>query len=216
MIRTISADQAVLSSLHGTTATGQVTVEGGGRHPEVLGDLLDGDGGVAQQSLAGGQVLLREGRGATAQAPALTGGLKTRAGALLDYRALELRQPREDVKHQPAAGSRCVDGLGERAKSDAALFQVLDGLDELPHRAGEPVELPDDQGVAAAHEVKRGLELGPVALGAGCLLGEGLLAAASLEGVELERGVLILRGDAGVADEYKFCVFVSSYNSSPS
>ena len=191
-------------------AAGKVAVEGGGCHAEALGDLLNGDGGVTQQGLGGGQVLLREGRGATAQAPALAGGLKARAGALLDNRALELRQAREDVKHQPAAGSRRVDGLGERAKSDAALLQVLDGLDELPDRAGEAIQLPDDQGVAAAHEVKRGLELGPVALSAGSLLGEGLLAAAALEGVELERGVLILRGDAGVADEHRIVVSIIS------
>jgi hypothetical protein len=125
-------------------------VEGGGCHPETLGDLLNGNGGVMEQGLGGGQVLAREGRGATAQTPALTGGLKTRAGALLDDRALELRQAREDVKHEPPAGSRRVDGLGERAKSDPAPLQVLDGLDELPDRAGEPIQLPDNQGVAAA------------------------------------------------------------------
>jgi hypothetical protein len=39
--------------------------------------------------------------------------------------------------------------------------QALDGLDELPAR---PVKLPHHQGVTLAHELKRGLELGSVAL----------------------------------------------------
>ena len=55
------------------------------------------------------------------------------------------------------------------------------------------VELPHDQDVAfAAHEVERGLQLGPVALGTGGFLDEDALTASLLEGMELELGALVL------------------------
>ena len=69
--------------------------------------------------------------------------------------------PRED---QPIAGGRGVDRLGERAQADLAPLELLDGLDQLPDRAGEPVELPDDQRVPSPVVVERRLELGPIAL----------------------------------------------------
>ena len=79
--------------------------------------------------------------------PACAGGFESRCGPLADDRTLELGERSEDVEDQPIAGGRGVDRLGERAQADLAPLELLDGLDQLPDRAGEPVELPDDQRV---------------------------------------------------------------------
>ena len=42
--------------------------------------------------------------------------------------------------------------------------EILDGLDQLLERAGQPIELPDHQRVALAHVLERGLECRPLAL----------------------------------------------------
>ena len=80
--------------------------------------------------------------------------------------------------------------------------EVLDGLDQLLERAGQPVELPDHQRVALAHVAEGGLEGWPLALRAGGLLLEDLLAAGRLQRIELQGEILLLRGHPSVADQH--------------
>jgi hypothetical protein len=61
--------------------------------------------------------------------------------ALADQIALELRESPEDVEDERAASRRGVDALGQR--------------DQVRHRAAEPVELPNDQRIAAAQVGER-------------------------------------------------------------
>jgi hypothetical protein len=65
----------------------------------------------------------------------------------------------------------------------------------------EPVQLPDDQGVAGAELLEELLEGGPVGAGAAGGLGEDPVAAGALEGVDLEVWLLVGGGDAGVAEQ---------------
>jgi hypothetical protein len=75
------------------------------------------------------------------------------AGAFADQVALELGQGGEDVEDKLAARRGGVDRLLQAPEPDAALSQAGDGVDQLPKGAAEPVELPDDQGVAGAQQV---------------------------------------------------------------
>jgi hypothetical protein len=63
------------------------------------------------------------------------------------------------------------------------------------------VQLPDDQGVAGAQLGQQLLEGGAVGAGAAGGLGEDPVAAGALEGVDLEVGLLVGGGDAGVAEQ---------------
>ena len=83
----------------------------------------------------------------------------------------------------------------------AAVGQAGDGVDQVPQGAAEPVELPDDQGVAGAQLVQELLEGGAVGAGAAGGLGEHPVAAGRGEGVDLELGVLVGGGDAGIAEQ---------------
>jgi len=71
----------------------------------------------------------------------------------------------------------------------------------MPQGAAEPVELPDDQGVAGPQLVEDLLEGGAVGAGAAGGLSEHPIAAGGSEGVDLELGVLVGGGDAGVAEQ---------------
>jgi hypothetical protein len=88
----------------------------------------------------------------------------------------------------------------EAAEPDAALGQAGDGVDEMPQGAAEAVEFPDDQGVAGAQLVEDLLEGGPVGAGAAGRFGEHPMAAGGSEGVDLELGLLVGSGDAGIAE----------------
>jgi hypothetical protein len=66
--------------------------------------------------------------------------------------------------------------------------------------AAEAVELPDDQGVARAQLVQELGEGGAVGAGAAGGLGEDPIAAGSGKGVDLELGMLVGGGDAGIAE----------------
>ena len=96
------------------------------------------------------------------------------------------------MEDEPAARRGGVDGLLEAAKPDAALSQPGHGVDEMPEGAAEPVEFPDDQGVAGAELVQEQLEGGAVGAGAAGGLGEHPVAAGTLEGVDLELGLLVV------------------------
>jgi hypothetical protein len=67
--------------------------------------------------------------------------------------AFELGQGREDVEDELAAGGGGVDRLLEAAEPDPAVGQAADGVDQVPQRAAEAVQLPDDQGVAGSQLV---------------------------------------------------------------
>jgi hypothetical protein len=91
-------------------------------------------------------------------------GFQPRAGAFADQAALEFRERAEDLKHEPPAGRRGVDRLGERAEADLAPFKLLDCLDKLLERTRQAVEFPDHKHVARPEAIKCGHELGPVTL----------------------------------------------------
>jgi hypothetical protein len=67
--------------------------------------------------------------------------------------------------------------------------------------AAEAVEFPDDQGVAGSELVEDLGEDRAVGAGAAGGLGEHPVAAGDLEGVDLEGGLPVGGGDAGVAEQ---------------
>jgi hypothetical protein len=71
----------------------------------------------------------------------------------------------------------------------------------VPQGAAEPVELPDDQGVARPQLVQELGEGGPVGAGAAGGLGEHPIAAGGSEGVDLQLWLLVGGRDAGIAKQ---------------
>jgi hypothetical protein len=67
------------------------------------------------------------------------------------------------VEDELATGGGGVDRLLEAAEPDAAVSQAGDGVDQMSEGAAEPVEFPDDQGVARPQLVQDLLEGGPSA-----------------------------------------------------
>jgi hypothetical protein len=78
--------------------------------------------------------------------------------------------------------------LLQAAEADATVGQPGDGVDQVAQGAAEPVELPDDQGVAGAELVQDLLEDRAVGRGAAGGLDEDPVAAGALERVDLQAG----------------------------
>jgi len=63
------------------------------------------------------------------------------------------------VKRQPALRGGRVDAFGEGDELHAALVEGLDLGDEVFERAPEPIEAPDDEGIALAEVLQAFIEL---------------------------------------------------------
>jgi hypothetical protein len=116
-----------------------------------------------------------------------------------DQRAV-VRRGGEDVENELAAGGGGVDRLLKATEPDPAVGEAGDGVDQVPERAPEAVEFPDDQGVAGPELVQELGEGGAVGAGAAGGLGEHPIAAGPLKGVDLEVWLLVGGRDAGIAE----------------
>src|SRR3546814_7611613 len=76
-----------------------------------------------------------------------------RGSSLADQGTLELRDGAEHVKGEHATRRCRVDALGQRHQPDLLALQILGRGDQLLERAGEAVELPNNQRVACAQHV---------------------------------------------------------------
>jgi hypothetical protein len=141
------------------------------------------------------------GHGRVLEAAAGSSGRQPGAGALPDQVAFELGQGGEDVEDELAARGGGVDLLLQAAEPDLMLGHAGDGVEQVAQGPGEPVELPDDQGVAGAELVQDLLEDRAVGAGAAGGLGEHPVAAGAVQGVDLEVRLLVGGGDAGVAEQ---------------
>lgn len=124
-------------------------------------ELTDFRLGFAHGRLRQPQFRRRHLEGPAAVAPAGSCCGEAGIGALDDQLALELRQRREEVEHQPAVGRGGVDRgalAGEHLQPDAASIESLHDIDEVLEAAAQPIELPDHQRVAIAQRSQAGLQ----------------------------------------------------------
>ena len=136
----------------------------------------------------------------------LTGGIDSGLSAFPQHGALELREGPHHLHHHPAGRSGRVDGLGQATKSRAGFPELLHDREHVAQRAREPIQLPDNDHITGAELMEEPEELGPVPTSAGNLLTVDALAPRRFERRHLSRGVLIVRGNAGVTDQH--CVTV--------
>ena len=64
-----------------------------------------------------------------------------------DHLPLELGEGQQNVERQPSHARGGVEGLGDRDEGDAMFVERLDELGEVGQRAGQPVDLIDDDDV---------------------------------------------------------------------
>jgi hypothetical protein len=83
------------------------------------------------------------------QAPSTRGGDLV-ADALARHLALELREGEQHVEREPAHRRGGVELLGHRDEGDAVRVEGLDDPGEVGERAGQPVDLVDEQEVDPA------------------------------------------------------------------
>ena len=93
-----------------------------------------------------------------------------------------------------------VDGVGQRLKPNALFSQVRHGGDQVRQRPAEPIQTPNQKGVASVQASERLLKAGSFRAGPGALIGEDILGARSTKRVELQVEVLLSGGDAGISN----------------
>ncbi len=96
-----------------------------------------------------------------------------------------------------------VDVLLEAFKTDALRFQSYDGVDQMPERSPQPIQAPDHQSVATSQVADGSSKTRTLGFRPRNVIGEELLAACLFETVQLKVESLIVRGDAGVADQHR-------------
>ena len=134
------------------------------------------------------------------------GGGDAGRGPLPDHGALELGERADHLHHHAAGRGGGVDVLGDRPEAGARLGDPLHDVQHVLQRAGQPVELPDDDRVAFAQMVQHAVQLGPVPTPAGGGLLEHAPAAGGSERFGLQGVVLLVAlGDAGIAEQQRRC-----------
>jgi hypothetical protein len=118
-----------------------------------------------------------------------------------DEVAFELGQGGEHMEDELAARRGGVDRFLQAAEPNPMLGKAGDGVDQMPQGAAEAIQFPHDQGVTRPQLVQDLGESGSVGAGAAGSLGEHPIAAGLLQGVDLELGVLVGGGDAGIAEQ---------------
>lgn len=117
-----------------------------------------------------------------------------------DKRALELGQRRDHVPQQPTRGALGVNCLGQGPEAHAALFEVFQKPDQVRERAPQPVQLPHGEHVSHLEVGKAFVELGSPRGRAADPVGIDTAAPRLLQSGDLQVGVLVVGGDAGIAD----------------
>ena len=135
-------------------------------------------------------------------------------GVLDHVVSLELGEGGDDVEEQLAGGGAGVDAFVEALELDAFVLHRLDGFDQLLHGTSQAGELPDDEGVARAHEGEGFRQSRPCGLGAAGLVLEDALALRLSQRVPLQFQLLILCTNTRIADQHGLSPLVVSNPSS--
>ena len=120
------------------------------------------------------------------------GGGETGRGALPDHRALELGEGADHLHHHAPGRGGGVDVLGDRPEAGARLADPLHDVQHVLQRAGQAVELPDNDRVALAQVVEQAVQLRPVPAPAGGGFLEQAPATGRLERLRLQGVVLLV------------------------
>ena len=75
------------------------------------------------------------------------GGFEAGVGAFDDHAAFPLGKRCHDVEEEFAACGCGVESFCEGTECDAALTEVVDGVDDVADGSSEPVEFPDDEDI---------------------------------------------------------------------
>jgi hypothetical protein len=91
-----------------------------------------------------------------------------------------------DVEEEPARRRLGVDPVRQAPEMDVAGFEGIDQIHEPFDAPPEPIQLPDDQRVAATQVRKRIIETGASQPSAAGLIREDAITAGLLKGIELQ------------------------------
>lgn len=97
------------------------------------------------------------------------------------------------MEEKPAADGFGIDGLRQATEGDATFLQFRYEGDQMRETPPKPVELPDDESVAALYKAVRLIERRSAWPRAGGVIREDPFAASAIERIKLERRVLLVR-----------------------
>ena len=100
-----------------------------------------------QGSRAADGPIIPERHGAAHPHALLLRGRDLVADAFAGHLALELGEGQQNVQREPSHAAGRVEGLGDRDEADLVLFEDFDHAGKIGQRAGQPVDLVDDDDI---------------------------------------------------------------------
>lgn len=146
----------------GGPTTRDVAVQSRDADTEASGHFTYRDGPILQHRLRCADVIFRHHTRAPADPAMRTSAFNTGPHALTQILTFEFRHARDDMEEESTGWAFCVDLFRQRPELDAALFQLIDRLDELPGASGKSVELEHHEFVARTQHTEEFSENGTV------------------------------------------------------
>lgn len=138
-----------------------------------------------------------------ALAAACPGCLDTGSGPLPDSLAFVFCKSRDDVKVELPTCRRGVDRLGERSEPDSLLLELGNKIVQFPHVPSKPIKTRHHEGVALTQNIEGCGELWSCFRPAADVFLKDPATLRFFERIELQRQVLLMRRDSGVANDHK-------------
>ena len=104
---------------------------------------------ASQRDLFGGEF-----RRPTQTNPARLCGRQTGRSSLSQNGALEFGEGTDHVQQRNAGRSARVNALGDGEEGDATTFELLEHVQKIEEAASQPVEFPDDEGIASLQSIE--------------------------------------------------------------
>lgn len=115
---------------------------------------------------------------------------------------LVLTDRRQESHNASPEWALSVERFCQRSEADALGVEIEDHVHHLAHRTAEAVELPYDERAAGRQCSECPVEAGPVVGRPSRIILEHLNATRSLQRVELVGRVLVVNGNARIADQH--------------
>jgi hypothetical protein len=106
------------------------------------------------------------------------------------------------MKEEAARWGARVDRVGEALELDSQLVKFSNQVNQIFDAPAQPVQLPNDERIAFAQRFQRFRELWAFRATAACFFVKELLTSRIGQRIDLQIEVLVLGGDARVADQH--------------
>ena len=147
-----------------------------------------------------GLLLRRQLGAASADSAFLPSQVQSNFGSFFEHGPFEFRERPHHLHHHPPCRRRRIDGFGQTAESRLGFPEAFHDGEHVAKGTRQPVEFPDHEDIALTKVIQELVKFRPVPSSTGGLLAIDALTSGRLERGHLGGSVLVIGGDASIAD----------------